>query len=443
MSKKLDQTGRAAQVHLHELQLCVDKTKTYAARRREATERLRPMLTEIWAALEKDTVVNGCRGKEEWARWFNPSAKGANGIRQIQRIINPKKATSRRPSPVKLLKRLITFISEQPRNQKDPDSLREIRGEAMEIGDQINFNPPVWKKEMDDERAADRLEEKIMAEHEAKKNQPRLNQHTRFHKSVNDQILCGKYTGFTQSAQEDEQVNCPACLKLMEAPAQTLTKKMRQQARKHGWDKKPATKIEHTGQHEDCVECFEQERILQATRSAANDKWKKRVDSLIRQWRQYRLRNPKKYRAEFEKAAAAYLKKVGDYGKNSVIDGRGRMEAAIATQGVNTRIVTVIHINKPGTANGRQWDDSFCGLKGGDIHTDSHTSDRVNCPDCKAKSEKYYADFEARRTLTVVMKEEPPQGTPQHVIDRVAEIKRRAALGLPQGGTCPNEEEAV
>jgi hypothetical protein len=33
--------------------------------------------------------------------------------------------------------------------------------------------------------------------------------------------------------------------------------------------------------------------------------------------------------------------------------------------------------------------------------------------------------------------EEPPQGTPQHVIDRVAEIKSRAALGLPQGDTCP------
>jgi hypothetical protein len=46
-------------------------------------------------------------------------------------------------------------------------------------------------------------------------------------------------------------------------------------------------------------------------------------------------------------------------------------------------------------------------------------------------------------TLTVVMNDAPPQGTPQHVIDRVAEIKRRAALGLPQGDTCPNEEEAV
>ena len=53
-----------------------------------------------------------------------------------------------------------------------------------------------------------------------------------------------------------------------------------------------------------------------------------------------RLRNPKKYREEFEKAAAKYLKKVGDYGKNSVLDGRGRMEKAIATQGINTRIVT-------------------------------------------------------------------------------------------------------
>jgi hypothetical protein len=249
---------------------------------------------------------------------------------------------------------------------------------------------------------------------------------------------CGKTPGLTikKDAPFGDKPTCRQC----------QLGKYNDKARKEAADNQDKFRAQtevHTGQHEDCVECFEAERALQAKRNAANDEWKKRVDSLIRQWRQYRLRDPKKYRAEFEKAAAKYLKKVGDYGKNGVLDGRGRMEAAIATQGINTRIVTVIHINKPGTANGRQWDDSFCGLGGGDIHTDSHTSDRVNCPDCRAKSEKYYADFEARRTLTVVMREEPPQGTPQHVIDRVAEIKRRAALGLPRGGTCPNEEDAV
>jgi hypothetical protein len=98
MSKELDTMGRAAQVHLRELQLCKDKNKSYNNRRREATDRLRPMLTKIWAALEAGETVNGCTGKEMWARWYNHAARGANGIRQIQRIINPpeKKKVAKR-----------------------------------------------------------------------------------------------------------------------------------------------------------------------------------------------------------------------------------------------------------------------------------------------------------------------------------------------------------
>lgn len=98
MSKQLDIMGRAAQVHLHELDICKDKTKSYARRRTEATENLRRTLTPVWAALEKGQTVNGCKGKEMWARWFNPGAKGTNAMRQIQRIIVGKKeATSGRP----------------------------------------------------------------------------------------------------------------------------------------------------------------------------------------------------------------------------------------------------------------------------------------------------------------------------------------------------------
>jgi hypothetical protein len=105
--------------------------------------------------------------------------------------------------------------------------------------------------------------------------------------------------------------------------------------------KERARQEEHTGQHEDCVECFQHDRALQAKQSAAHDKWKRRVDSLIRQWRQMRLRSAHKYRVEFGKAAQKYERALGkDYTRNSIQDGRGRMEAAIATEGVNTRIVT-------------------------------------------------------------------------------------------------------
>jgi len=68
----------------------------------------------------------------------------------------------------------------------------------------------------------------------------------------------------------------------------------------------------------------------------------KRVNSLISQWRSGRLRDADKYRAEFEKAAAKYEKKVGDYSKASIHDGRGRMEAAIATEGVNRPMLTIV-----------------------------------------------------------------------------------------------------
>jgi hypothetical protein len=103
----------------------------------------------------------------------------------------------------------------------------------------------------------------------------------------------------------------------------------------------PKPTEEHTGQHEDCLECFNAQQALENLRSGAGAEWQKRVDSLIKQWRECRIKDADKYRAELEKAAAKYQKKVGDYGKASILDARGRMETAIATQGVNSPKPTV------------------------------------------------------------------------------------------------------
>jgi len=90
----LDQTGRAAQVHLREIQLCGKKNKDYNLRRRNATDLLRPMLVEIWDALGRGITVNGCTSKDQWAKWFNPGTKHPD--RWIQKIIAgpQKKANS-------------------------------------------------------------------------------------------------------------------------------------------------------------------------------------------------------------------------------------------------------------------------------------------------------------------------------------------------------------
>ncbi|MGB8724854.1 MAG: hypothetical protein WA383_20025 [Terriglobales bacterium] len=99
MAKKhnINQTGRAAKVHLHEIQLCKEKNESYNTRRRNATDLLRPMLQEIWKALEGGQTVNDCTSKEQWAKWFNPGAKHPD--RWIQKIIADKK-----PNTVRVIK---------------------------------------------------------------------------------------------------------------------------------------------------------------------------------------------------------------------------------------------------------------------------------------------------------------------------------------------------
>jgi hypothetical protein len=49
-------------------QNAVDTNKSYNQRRKDATNALRPVLTEIWQKFENGESVGGCNGKETWAK---------------------------------------------------------------------------------------------------------------------------------------------------------------------------------------------------------------------------------------------------------------------------------------------------------------------------------------------------------------------------------------
>jgi len=78
--------------------------KSYNQARREETARLRPLLQQVWAALENGDTVNAFRSKEAWAAWYNPTAK--NPIRHIQKIIaGPKEREANSVRPASFLSR--------------------------------------------------------------------------------------------------------------------------------------------------------------------------------------------------------------------------------------------------------------------------------------------------------------------------------------------------
>ena len=49
--------------------------KTYNEQRKAQTAKLRAALTPVWTALKSGKTVNGQKGLEKWAAWFNPVAK--------------------------------------------------------------------------------------------------------------------------------------------------------------------------------------------------------------------------------------------------------------------------------------------------------------------------------------------------------------------------------
>ena len=247
----------------------------------ERNETVRPLLKQVWEAFDRGETVNGVTFKEAWAR------NAGITKRQINHILN---------------------------GRKDRNGNRGSRSTFLT-------------------RIADAKEK--LAEVYRQINAPYKDGEARNHKALYDEIdpiLDPLYREFLTLIAPDGYEVFRA---------------------RNGWsvqekfdaeetaDSLPATDSateteEHTGQHEDCLECFNAQKLLEKVRSAAGAEWQKRVNSLIRQWRECRIKNADKYRAEFEKAAAKYEKRVGDYAKASILDGRGRMEAAIATQGVNS-----------------------------------------------------------------------------------------------------------
>jgi hypothetical protein len=393
MSKELDTTGRAAQVHLKELQLCQDKTKGYHARRIEATERLRPMLKKIWTALENGETVNSYNTKEMWAKWFNPGAKGTNAMRQIQRIIadpKEKKATSGRLT-------LLTRIADAKKKLADIraqiEAMEEARGtnwksfvdeteptinplfeEFLTLiapeGYEVLYSGSHWHVQAKYEEPAQtapapvthakysarktlcmanmpnrKLKGKVFAENwdaatcpdcvqynERKKTQlaPSLSPSGRNYRKEraakkvtvqqarrkthqmqpgDHRTWCGKTPGLTlkKDAPMSDDPTCRQC---------QLGKHM-DKARKEAVDNHDKyiaqQTVEHTGQHDDCVECFEAYQAKEALGkllSFAWKQWSKRLQTLINTWRNGHLKDEDKYRVEFDKASEKYAKKV-------------------------------------------------------------------------------------------------------------------------------------
>jgi hypothetical protein len=168
----INKIGEQAQALLKEVK--TESTKV-AALVEERNKQLKPLLEKVWAALEKKQVVNGCATKDAWATTVGFTKRAINNIvhGRKSRAGNP----GSRPKPLELLKKLLTFISEQPRSKNDPDSLVNIRCEALEMCDeQLDWHPPVWKKELEELRADNKAaddQQAAMAQYFADKNKPK------------------------------------------------------------------------------------------------------------------------------------------------------------------------------------------------------------------------------------------------------------------------------
>jgi hypothetical protein len=96
IATKNDTLHQQAVQLLAEIKVAGGQAKTYNQRRREATERLRPVLTEVWAALDQGQTVGGFPSKKDWAK-----AQGVT-IRHIQKIIAGPRGKD--PNSVRTLK---------------------------------------------------------------------------------------------------------------------------------------------------------------------------------------------------------------------------------------------------------------------------------------------------------------------------------------------------
>jgi hypothetical protein len=94
----LDKQGMAARKLQAEF---TAEGKGYRERQKETTAKQRVLLVPIVAALKNGEIVNGQKGIENWAQWWNPTAKYPE--RQLQRIVGePTETTSCRVPTLKI-----------------------------------------------------------------------------------------------------------------------------------------------------------------------------------------------------------------------------------------------------------------------------------------------------------------------------------------------------
>jgi hypothetical protein len=89
----IDQVGVTAKRIMSEIRAYGDSHKNMRKAMNQRVAELRPLLREVWDALEAGQVVNGCSSKGEWAAWSGQTTrniqyhlKGGN-LRRNRRLI--------------------------------------------------------------------------------------------------------------------------------------------------------------------------------------------------------------------------------------------------------------------------------------------------------------------------------------------------------------------
>lgn len=335
----------------------IEKDKSKAKQTREANrqrvEQARPLLRQIWDELDANRPVKGCTTKQEWVEKF-----GKTTIRNCQYIL--KGGNKNRPDANRSVRAgFLARIADAKKKVGDIQRAWEAplkEGETRDGRDLDQIDAvlsPVYKEflaliapdgyEVVKGRNGWSMMEKD--EEPAKPVAPKKKKVKRYSQKVDPSFLsmpgkpkkthkmqpggrrtwCGKTLGDTL-AIDAKMSDAPTC-------RQCQNGEHMDEMRKQTTEKSEA----HTGQHEDCAECFEvyqTEQALEKKRNAAWGTWSKRLQTLINTWRNGRLKDVDKYRAEFDKASAVYEKKMKTLGKayltaNIILEARGRMEGAI------------------------------------------------------------------------------------------------------------------
>jgi hypothetical protein len=299
-----------------------ETVKGYNERRKTLVAEFKPVLAKMDAAFNRGEQVGGCGGMKEYCKAYR--AQGMVTYARVRQILTGKSGNEGKVKSldlgdtIRIGKRKFKIVSFgdpiAPVDYEDEFGVhaldKEIAGRTHEL--QLNLKGVVVE------------EPEVVAPAPPKRPSASFTRHAG--KPGDYRTACGviakKHGGKRRAgvvfAEGDEKVDCPECLTQAAIPEE-----------------------EHTGQHDDCVECFEAQQKEEAFQQLQSDYWevfRKRIQTLINTWRNGRLKDENKYRVEFEKAAAKFEKKVDKLGKHPGVrdprvitaEARGRMEAAIA-----------------------------------------------------------------------------------------------------------------